>query len=43
MRPGTLVVIVLLLLALVLFGVFLFWNDDGRPDPGRAPTPSVSP
>ena len=43
MRPGTLVVIVVLLVALVGFAFFLFGNGDGRPVPGRPPPTSVSP
>ena len=45
MRPGTLAVIIGLLVALVVFGVFLitFDNDNGRPEPERPSPMSVSP
>jgi hypothetical protein len=46
-RPGTLVVLIALLVALVVFGVFLigydFSNDNGRPEPERPSPTFVSP
>lgn len=44
MRPGTLVVIVAMLIAMVVFGIFLitFEDDESRPDPGRPSPTSVS-
>ena len=41
MRPGTLAVIIALLLAMIGFAFFLFGNDDGRPL-GRPPVSSSS-
>lgn len=41
MRPGTLIVIIALLIAMVLFTFFLFGNGDGRPE-GRPPSTSTS-
>ena len=45
MRPGTLVVIIALLLAMLGFGIFLitYENDEGRPEPERPSPTSVSP
>lgn len=41
MRPGTLAVIIALLIALVVFGIFLITGDQGQ-SPRPSPT-SVSP
>lgn len=43
MRPGTLAVVILLLLAILAFGFFLITYDNGRPEPGRPPPTSESP
>jgi len=42
-RPGTLVVIVALLVAIVVFAILLITYDDGRPEPERPSPTSVSP
>ena len=43
MRPGTLVVIIALLVALLGFGVYLITYDSDRPEPHPSPPASVSP
>jgi hypothetical protein len=42
-RPGTLVVIIALLVAMIVFGIFLIGYDEGRPEPGRPSPTSVRP
>jgi hypothetical protein len=44
-RPGTLVVVITLLVAMIVFGIFLitFENDESRPEPGRPSPTSVAP
>jgi hypothetical protein len=42
-RPGTLVAIIVILVALIAFGLFLFTDGNGRPEPGRPQPTSVAP
>jgi hypothetical protein len=36
-RPGTLAIIIVLLIAMLMFGLFLITYDNGRPGMGRPP------
>jgi hypothetical protein len=42
-RPGTLVAVVALLIAILVFAFFLIGYDDGRPEPERPSPTSVAP